>query len=116
MDSVKKYVSEDSPLKLSFPNNYFDFVIALGVVYTYALPNAVKVLREISRVSKGRSFVTLAAYQTEEEYFLFKDWTLLGTLIFRPEEWLEIMQEADYDGDYWFTGAQFLNLKRKKTE
>jgi hypothetical protein len=54
----------------------------------------------------------LATYETEEEYFLFKDWTLLGALLFKREEWLEILKEVKYKGNYWFTDAKSLNLIR----
>ena len=112
MASTRDRIKKNEPYALSFPDSYFDFVIALGVVYTFTLNDAVRVLKEIGRVSNGNSFVTLAAYETEEEYFLFKDWTLLGALIYKREEWLEILTEAGYKGDYLFTNAKYLHLIR----
>ena len=70
MSSVKKYISKQLPYNLNFNDNYFEFVIALGVVYTQTLDNAIKVLKEIVRVSNGKSFITLATYETEEEFFI----------------------------------------------
>ena len=52
MSSVKKYISKQLPYDLTFNDNYFEFVIALGVVYTQTLDNAIKVL-------KGKSCVFL---------------------------------------------------------
>ena len=54
MSSVKKNISKQLPYDLTFIDNYFEFVIALGVVYTQTLDNAIKVLKEIVRVSKGK--------------------------------------------------------------
>lgn len=113
MPDIKSSIHKSSPCDLKFSDNYFDFVIALGVIYTLTLSDAIIALREINRVSKGKSFITLATYSTEEEYFLFKDWTLLGSLLFKREEWLEILREAKYEGHFWFTDANSLNLTRE---
>ena len=43
----------DNYLKLQYKDNQFDFIIALGVVYTLNLADAIQCLREIQRVSKG---------------------------------------------------------------
>ena len=64
------------------------------------------------RVSKGKSFITLATYKTEEEFFLFRDWTLLGVLMFKREEWIEILRHVNYRGFYYFTDSNSLNLTR----
>ena len=64
------------------------------------------------RISKKLSFITLASYNNPEEYFLFKDWTLLGTTILKKNEWREVLNSIGYSGDYYFTNAQTLNLKR----
>lgn len=112
MESIKDQIHKATPVKLPFPDHSVDFVIALSLIYTMTLPDAMTALREIGRVGKGNSFITLATYETDEEYFLFKDWTLLGTLMFRKEEWIEILEHVGYSGDYAFTGAQSLNLVR----
>ena len=94
---------------LPFKYDEFDLVIALGVVYTLNLPDAVACLREIERVGK-RAFVTLGAYETEEDERLLRSWSLLGTTFLRPEEWIEVMQYAGYRGDYKFITAKSLRL------
>lgn len=114
MPKIKKSIKNYNPCNLCFPENHFDYVLALGVIYTLTLTDAIIALKEIDRVSKGNSFITLATYETDEEYFLFKDWTLLGSLLFKRREWLEILKEANYRGDYWFTDAKSLNLIRNK--
>lgn len=113
MPLVKPYVSLGNFTELPFPDQVFDLVIAVGVVYIFNLTDAVKCLKEIQRVAKGKSFVNLATYETEEEYWLFKDWSLLGATMLRPEEWREVLKYAGYTGDYAFTGAKKLNLARK---
>jgi len=110
---VKGSINKVSSIKLPFPDNYFDFVIGLSFVYTYSLPDAIEALQEINRVSNGSSFVTLATYETDEEYFLFKDWTLLGTLLLKRDEWKTVMKHSGYKGDFYFISSKSLNLVRE---
>ena len=113
LKSVQSNIISAEPTRLPFEDNYFDYVVAIGTIYTLTLVDALKAISEISRVSKGKSFITLATYKTEEEYFLFKEWTLLGTLMFKREEWVEILKYVNYTGDYHFTDSNTLNLIRE---
>lgn len=113
LDIVKPNIKYCEPTNLPFEDNLFDFVIALGTIYTLTLSDSIKALSEINRVSKGNSFITLATYETEEEYFLFKDWTLLGTLMLKREEWIEVLNSVNYNGYYYFTDSNSLSLLRK---
>ena len=110
MPSIKKYIVKTNYTKLPFNDNEFDFVIAIGVIYNLTLCDAISALKEIQRVGKGESFVVLGAYRKEHEYKLFKYWTLLGSTILHVDEWVEVLEEAGYTGDYHFTTAETLNL------
>ena len=72
-ESIRKYVVKAEPKELPFENKFFDFVLAIGVVYCENLKNAIDVLNEIKRVSNGQSFITLATYSNKEDYQLFKN-------------------------------------------
>ncbi len=113
MPSIKENVLLcENYTKLNFPNKHFDFCIALGVVYTQTLSDAILLLKEISRISK-KSFITLASHKNEEDYWLFKQWTLLGSIILKKEEWKKVMLHSNYKGDFAFTNSEKLNLQRK---
>lgn len=114
MEDAKLFIQKAPFTELPFEDNEFDLVIAIGVVYTLNLADAIKCLKEIQRVSKGKSFITLAAYRTEEEKRLFEWWTLLGTTILHEEEWSEVLRHVGYSGDYKFTTARSLNLVENK--
>ena len=88
----------------------FDLCIALGLVYTLNLSDAMNCLRRIEAVANA-SFITLAAYETEEDLRLFRKWTLLGTTILRKEEWIEVLKHCGFTGDYWFITAKSLRLR-----
>ena len=74
------------------------------------LADAIQALKEIERVSKGSSFVTLAAYRTEDEKKLFEWWTVLGATLLHEDEWVKVMEHAGYTGDYKFTTSRSLKL------
>lgn len=90
----------------------FDLVIAIGAVYTLNLPDAMECLRRIEAVGFN-AFVTLAAYDTPEDYWLMREWSLLGTTILKRDEWREVLRHCGYTGDYWFVTAQSLKLERE---
>jgi len=110
MPSVKPYVEQAPFTKLPFADEEFDFIIAIGPVYSLNLPDAIKCLKEIQRVGKGKSFITLGAYETEEDFRLFRYWTLLGSTVLSKGDWIEVLNHVGYTGDYKFNTAQSLNL------
>lgn len=110
MESVRPYLHKAPYTALPFADNEFDFVIAIAVVYNLNLADAIQSLREIQRVGKGKSFITLASYTTEKDLRLFRYWTLLGATILREEEWVTVLQHVGYTGDYKLTTAESLNL------
>ena len=106
MDSVKEHYVP----RMGFETGQFDLVIALGVVYTLNLPDAINCLREIERIGHN-GFITLASYETEQDLSLFRQWSLLGTTILKKDEWKEVMAHAGYTGDYWFVNAETLKIR-----
>lgn len=109
--SVIRTIAVRGPLQLpSFWDHTHDLVIAIGAVYTLNLGDAVTCLREIQRVSRAHAFVTLAAYDGEDDYRLLRAWSLLGATILPRDEWREVLEHAGYTGDYAFVTAQTLGL------
>ncbi len=110
MPSVKAFVQRAPFTELPFGDGEFDFIIAIGPVYSLSLPDAIKCLKEIQRTGNGKSFITLGAYETEEDFRLFRYWTLLGTTVLSKGDWIEVLTHVGYTGDYKFNTAQSLNL------
>ncbi len=113
MKSIKKNIKIGSYTKFDFKDSFFDFVMAVGVVYSLNLADAIKCLKEIVRVSKQNSFINLSSYTNLNDYWLFKNWTLLGSTLLTEKEWLKVLKHVNYDGNYYFTSAKTLNLKSK---
>ena len=58
-----------------------------------------------------RPFINLASYESENDYWLMRDWSLLGTTILK-KDWKNF-RIYKYKGDYSFTNSYSLNIKRK---
>ena len=110
MESVKPFIQQAPFTQLPFSDDMFELVIAIGVVYTLTLADAIQALKEIERVCRGKSFVTLAAYRTEDEKKLLEWWTVLGVTLLHEDDWVRVLEHAGYTGDYKFTTARSLRL------
>ena len=113
MEQVRDKIRFSNDIDLHFENNFFDLVVAIGPVYTLNLGDGIALLKEIQRVTKNNSFITLGSYEKEEDFWLFRDWTLLGTTVLKKAEWLEVLKHVGFTGDYKFNSAESLNLSRK---
>jgi len=114
MQSIRKNIIHSNYIDMkNFKDNAFDFIYATGVVYALNITDAIKCLKEIIRISDN-SFITLASYTDKKDYWLFKNWTLLGTTILLKKEWETILKHVGYKGDYCFTNAKTLNLVDKE--
>ncbi len=113
MPSVKSFIRKAPFTELPFADREFDFVIGIGPVYSLNLADAIKCLKEIQRVGKGKSFITLGAYETEDDLRLFRYWTLLGCTVLSKTDWTEVLRHVGYTGDFKFNTARSLNLVEK---
>jgi len=88
---------------LPFPDASFDAVISLNTLHNLKRDDVVMGVREIQRVSKGKSFIQVDSYFTPEQKKLFEEWVLTAEYHDYPEQWLKLLQEAGYTGDYYWT-------------
>ena len=62
-----------------------------------------KSLKEISRVSKGKSFITVDAYKNKIEKERMFKWNLTAKTIMSDKDWESFFKKNKYRGDYyWF--------------
>lgn len=102
-EEVKSCLQVADARKLPFEENAFDLVIAINTIHNLELEDLKQALREIERVSKGNSYLTVDAYHTEEEKELMYDWNLTAKTILHIDEWKALFEEVGYSGDYfWF--------------
>jgi SAM-dependent methyltransferase len=90
-------------VKLPFPARSFDAVLAINTVHNLERAGCLQALREIERVSRGRSYIQVDAYRNAEERKIFEDWMLTAQTYGTPADWRRILEEAGYSGDYYWT-------------
>ncbi|MEM5788905.1 MAG: class I SAM-dependent methyltransferase, partial [Syntrophobacteraceae bacterium] len=103
IDDMAPFVQVANATKIPFPDNSFDVVISINTIHNLEQEECAQALKEIERVSCGKSFVTVDAYRTEEEKRRMYAWNLTAKTIMSIEEWICFFGEAGYTGDYfWF--------------
>ena len=88
---------------LPFPDRSFDAVLAINTVHNLDREGCIQALREIERLAPGRAYVQVDAYRNPAERQLFEDWMLTARTYGMPQDWTEILREAGYTGDYYWT-------------
>ena len=88
---------------LPFQSNSFDFVISLNTLHNLKKKECLDALKEIQRVSKGKSFVQVDSYRNSKEKKTFLNWVLTARFHDYPKKWKKLFKEAGYTGDYNWT-------------
>lgn len=103
LEDIKPFLSVADAKKIPFPDNSFDVVISINTIHNLDKSDCAKALKEISRVTKKFSFITVDAYRNEEEKKRMFDWNLTAKTIMSENEWEIFFKENNYNGDYyWF--------------
>lgn len=103
LPSVRQYLQVGDAKKLPFPDKSFDLVICINTVHNLPLEECKEALREIERVSRGNSFVTMDAWRNDAERERLLKWNLTALTYMHVDEWKKLFNEVGYTGDYyWF--------------
>jgi ubiquinone/menaquinone biosynthesis C-methylase UbiE len=103
MPTVKPFLKVASAEKLPFPDNSFDLVIAVNSIHNLPLEACKTALKEIERVSKANSFITVDAWRNEEERLNLMKWVLTAETYMYVDDWKKLFSEIGFTGDYyWF--------------
>lgn len=103
IEDMKTFVQVANATSLPFPDRRFDVVISINTVHNLDKDDCARALREIERVGRGKSFVTVDAYRNETEKELMWAWNLTAKTIMHVDEWKVFFKEVGYTGDYyWF--------------
>lgn len=88
---------------LPFTDKSFQAVLSINTVHNLDRANCVLAVQEMERVAPGRGYVQVDAYRNHEEEQIFLDWVLTALTYGTPEFWVELLREAGYTGDYYWT-------------
>jgi ubiquinone/menaquinone biosynthesis C-methylase UbiE len=103
IETVKEKVFVGDARELQFEDNSFDFVMSVNTVHNLNREDCAIALKEIQRVSGGKSFITVDAYRNEIEKERMEAWNLTALTMMSVDEWKEFFEEVGYNGDYyWF--------------
>jgi SAM-dependent methyltransferase len=103
IDDMRPHVQVANAQSLPFPDKCFDVVISINTVHNLDRGACGKALREIERVSRKGSYVTVDAHRTEEERKRMDAWNLTARTVMSVDEWKAFFAEVGYTGDYfWF--------------
>ena len=103
MEDMKPHVQVADARNLPFADKSFDVVISINTIHNLKREACGQALREIERVSRKGSFVTVDAYRTDQEKERMLAWNLTGLTIMHVDEWVAFFKDVGYSGDYyWF--------------
>jgi len=103
MAEIKDNLFFANALNIPFPNNNFDVVISINTLHNLEINDCAAALLEIERVCRGRSFITVDAYRTDQERQNMLDWNLTAKTVMHIDEWKIFFKNIGYSGDYyWF--------------
>ena len=76
INTVKNDVMVADARNLPFESNSFDLVISITTIHNFEIDDCKKALKEISRISKKNSFITVDAYRNDQEKETMLAWNL----------------------------------------
>jgi len=103
IDTMRPHVQVADAQALPFDDKSFDIVISINTIHNLDLEGCAKALKEIERVAREGSFITVDAYRNDEEKERMYAWNLTAKTIMSVNEWITFFEETGYTGDYyWF--------------
>lgn len=103
MPSIKQFCKIASAEKLPYPDKSFDLVISINSIHNLPFERLKTALREVERVSRGHSFITIDAWRNDQEREQLYKWVLTAETMMHVDDWKKLFAEAGYTGDYyWF--------------
>lgn len=102
-EEVKDLLSIGNAKDLPFDDNSFDAVMSINTIHNLVEAECAQALKEIERVSRGKSFITVDAYRNDEEKERMLEWALTAKTIMHVDDWKQFFNDHGYTGDfYWF--------------
>lgn len=102
MPSVKPYLKVASAESLPYPDKSFDLVISINSIHNLPMERLKIALKEVERVSRGHSYITVDAWRNETERVNLYKWVLTAETMMHVDDWTKLFAEVGYTGDYWW--------------
>jgi len=103
IEDMKPHVKVADAKELPFDDNSFDVVIAINTIHNLEEDECAQAVREIERVSRKGAYITVDAFNNDEEKERMFAWNLTAKTIMHVDEWKQFFADNGYTGDYfWF--------------
>ena len=102
MPSIKLYLKVANAESLPYPDKSFDLVISINSIHNLPLERLKTALREVERVSRKHSYITVDAWRNEKERENLYKWVLTAETMMHVDDWKKLFAEVGYTGDYWW--------------
>ena len=100
---IRKNVFVSNAKKLPFKDKSFDVVISINTIHNLNKKDCAKALKEINRVNKLGSFITVDAFRNNIEKKKMMEWNLTAKTIMSVKDWKKFFKKNNYKGDFfWF--------------
>ena len=106
LKNSKKEISQflfkaDLKKKLKFKSKEFDFVFSINTLHNLEINYLIQAIKEMQRVGK-KHFICSESYRNEKELFNLQCWALTCESFFSKKEWIWLLKNSGYTGDYEF--------------
>jgi len=102
MPSVKPYLEVANAEKLTYCSKSFDLVISINSIHNLPLERLKQSLKEVERVARRHSYITVDAWRNETERENLHKWVLTAETMMHVDDWKKLFAEIGYTGDYWW--------------
>ena len=102
-EEIKPLIQIGNATHLPYEDKSFDLVVSINTVDHLPLEECKNAIREIQRVSRGKAFITVNAWRSEQERELLIKWNMTALTSMHVDEWKRLFNDVGYTGDYyWF--------------
>ncbi len=102
MEEIKPFITVGNAKILPYPDRFFELVISINTVDYLPLEECKQALREIERVKKKHSFISVHAWRNDEERERMLKWNITALTYMHVDDWKKLFKEVGYKGDYWW--------------
>ncbi len=101
-DGMGRLIDVGSAERLPYEDDSFDLVLSINTLHNLPMEKCKRSLREIERVCRGHSYITVDAWRNEEQRRSLLDWVLTAETYMSVDNWHRLFGQVGYTGDCWW--------------